>query len=271
MSRPSPGGRVVEQDDVPGLLAAEHELARRASPPARTGRRPAVSTTSMPASAIAWRKPRLAMTVATTVSPASRPVSRSASASMARIWSPSTTSPRASTARQRSASPSCAMPASAPCAATAAGQRVQVGGPAAVVDVQPVRLGADRDHLGAGPAQQPRAPAGRGPVRAVDDHPQPGQRRPAVPGRHGREQVVEVAPDLRAAVADPAEPVAGHPPRAGQVRTVRETGQGASIASSTASGSLTPPRAKNLIPLSGAGLWLADSMTPRSAPRSAVR
>ena len=35
------------------------------------------------------------------------------------IWSPSTTSPSASTARQRSASPSWAMPTSAPCASTA--------------------------------------------------------------------------------------------------------------------------------------------------------
>src|SRR5579883_1300009 len=45
----------------------------------------------------------------------------------------------------------------------------------------------------------------------------------------------------------------------------------ASIASSTSSASLWPPRAKNLIPLSGAGLWLADSTTPRSAPRVSVR
>ena len=36
------------------------------------------------------------------------------------IWSPSTTLPSASTARQRSASPSCAMPTSAPCSSTAA-------------------------------------------------------------------------------------------------------------------------------------------------------
>src|SRR5690606_9516330 len=32
-----------------------------------------------------------------------------------------------------------------------------------------------------------------------------------------------------------------------------------------------PPRAKNLIPLSGIGLWLADSMTPRSALVDRVR
>ena len=41
------------------------------------------------------------------------------------------------------------------------------------------------------------------------------------------------------------------------------------MASSSASSSLTPPRAKNLIPLSGIGLWLAESITPRSAPQRA--
>src|SRR5690606_30469461 len=45
----------------------------------------------------------------------------------------------------------------------------------------------------------------------------------------------------------------------------------ASISSSTASGSLKPPRAKNLMPLSGAGLCDAESMTPRSAPSAEVR
>ena len=105
------GGRVVEQDDVAGLLAAERE-ARRPRIASSTYRSPTgVSTTldARLAPSRAW-KPRLAMTVATTVSPASRPASRSASASTARIWSPSTTWPSASTARQRSASPSWAMP-----------------------------------------------------------------------------------------------------------------------------------------------------------------
>src|SRR4051795_280369 len=38
-----------------------------------------------------------------------------------------------------------------------------------------------------------------------------------------------------------------------------------SIAASTASGSLCPPRLNNLMPLSGIGLWLAEIITPRSA------
>ncbi len=45
----------------------------------------------------------------------------------------------------------------------------------------------------------------------------------------------------------------------------------ASISSSTASGSLTPPGPKNLIPLSLAGLWLAEMTTPNAAPRVPVR
>src|SRR3954454_15750504 len=43
------------------------------------------------------------------------------------------------------------------------------------------------------------------------------------------------------------------------------------MASSMSSASLWPPRAKNLSPLSGIGLWLAEMTAPRSAPRSAVR
>src|SRR5690554_5602061 len=43
------------------------------------------------------------------------------------------------------------------------------------------------------------------------------------------------------------------------------------MASSTASSSLWPPRAKNLMPLSGMGLWDAEITTPRSASREAVK
>src|SRR5688572_24766161 len=43
------------------------------------------------------------------------------------------------------------------------------------------------------------------------------------------------------------------------------------MASSTSSASLWPPRAKNLMPLSGIGLWLAEIITPRSTSRISVR
>ena len=71
------------------------------------------------------------------------------------IWSPSTSAPSAVTARHRSASPSWAMPRSAPCSSTAARSASRWVRTAAVVDVEPVRLGVDRDHLGAGLAGTP--------------------------------------------------------------------------------------------------------------------
>ena len=52
----------------------------------------------MPAAAIAWRNPRLVITVTTTVSSASSPRSVPVDREMAMTWSPSTTLPSASTA-----------------------------------------------------------------------------------------------------------------------------------------------------------------------------
>src|SRR5690606_2375554 len=65
----------------------------------------AVWTVVMPASRIASRRPRLLMTVTTSVSCGSAPSSLSARARTPMIWSPSTTVPPWSTAMQRSASP----------------------------------------------------------------------------------------------------------------------------------------------------------------------
>ena len=48
-----------------------------------------------------------------------------------------------------------------------------MGGAAAVVDVEPVGLGVDRDHLGAGVAQRPRTGLGGGAVGAVEDDLEP--------------------------------------------------------------------------------------------------
>ena len=63
---------------------------------------------------------------------------------------------------------------------------------------------------------------------------------------------------------DPADGAAGRP-----VATARRSRR--SIATSMASSSLRPPRAKNLMPLSGIGLCEAESITPRSAPSAPVR
>ena len=127
----------------------------------------------------------------------------------ARGWpgsrSPSTSAPDASTARQRSASPSCAMPRSAPCSRTARRTQVEVRGADPVVDVQPVRLGRDGDDLGAGPPVDLGRDRRRRAVRAVDDHAQPVERA----GR-GDEQVIGVAGvGVVGQVADPADRRAG--------------------------------------------------------------
>jgi hypothetical protein len=101
------------------------------------------------------------------------------------ISSPPMTLPCASTARHRSASPSWAMPRSAPCSTTAAGAEVRRAD--AVVDVDPVRIVADhgvagprvREHLG-------RHSRGRT-VRAVDHDVQTVETR-----RKGGEEVQDV-------------------------------------------------------------------------------
>ena len=67
------GGGVRGQHDVPGLLAAEARTRRRAAPPARSGRRPAWSARVMPRSRMARCRPRLLITVATSVSSTSSP------------------------------------------------------------------------------------------------------------------------------------------------------------------------------------------------------
>ena len=55
-------------------------------------------------------------------------------------------------------------------------QQPEVGGAAAVVDVQAVGLGADRDDVGTRLAQRQRPDLGRGAVRAVEHHPDPAER-----------------------------------------------------------------------------------------------
>src|SRR5665213_944564 len=109
----------------------------------------------MPAASMPSRNPRFDITVATTVPCASRPDSFIAIDRMARIWSPSMTDPSAATARQRSASPSCATPTSAPFATTAADNRSRWVEPHAslmlrpsgslpiAMTVEPVRNGGD--------------------------------------------------------------------------------------------------------------------------------
>ena len=165
------------------------------------------------------------------------------------IWSPSTSSPSASTARQRSASPSWAMPRSAPCSTTAARSGSRWVEPHAVVDVEAVRLGVDHDDLGAGPA----VASGPPPTRRRSRSPPRPSARPAAAG--WRHQVVDVASGRRRDVAHPADARTGRPASTACRRPPRS-------ASSTSSGSLCPPAAKSLMPLSGIGLCDAEIITP---------
>src|SRR5690606_38815509 len=85
-------------------------------------------------------------------------------------------------------------------------QRVQVGGPASLVDVEPVGLVADRDHVGAGTAQRLRGDPRCRTVGAVHNDFQPVQ---AV--GQGVHQVGDVAFHAVRIVGDPADVPAGCP------------------------------------------------------------
>ena len=89
-------------------------------------------------------------------------------------------------------------------------QRVEVRRAAALVDVVAVGFHPDGDDLGAGPAQHPRRDLKRGPVRAVDHHPQAGQRPVAGLGGQRGEQVVEITLAFAGRISDPAEAELGH-------------------------------------------------------------
>ena len=102
----------VEHDQVTGLLSAERRRPRAGAPRGRSGRRRRSSGRGCRARSIRRWKPRFVMTVTATRS------TPSASAQIATIWSPSTTSPFASTASIRSPSPSNAIPRSWPPRAT---------------------------------------------------------------------------------------------------------------------------------------------------------
>ena len=105
------GEEVVREDDVPRLLAAER-VAALAAITSATCLSPTGVRTMLDAGLLAGRvsRPMLLITVATTVLPRSSPWRFMCSAQSSMIASPSTTLPRWSTSRQRSPSPSNAMP-----------------------------------------------------------------------------------------------------------------------------------------------------------------
>ena len=116
------------------------------------------------------------ITVATTPGRCSRPSSFQLSAMTASSWSPSTTWPRSSTIMTRSASPSSAMPISARISRTLCADGGEIGRAAILVDVEAVRLDADRDHIGAHFPQRAGRHLVGGAVGAIDDHAQAVER-----------------------------------------------------------------------------------------------
>src|SRR5690606_28262976 len=94
---------------------------------------------------------------------------------------------------------------------------VEVGGAAAVVDVQPVRLGTDGDDLGTGPRERLRRDPGGGAVRLVEDDPQAVQ-----PVRQDADEVGDVRVEALRVVPHAAHARAGRavPGRAGAVLVV---------------------------------------------------
>ena len=182
---------------------------------------------------------------------------------MAMMASPSTTWPFSSARMTRSASPSSASPRSAPVLADRPGHPLGVHRAAAVVDVLPVRLDAERDDLGAQLLEDRRGDLVGGPVGAVDHDGQPVERQLRGEERLEEDDVAADGVVDALGLADAARrwgAARGSPaPSADPPSTSR------SISSSSSSGSLKPSREKNLMPLSWYGLWLALMTTPASA------
>ena len=143
------GGRVIQEDQVARLLAAQQVAGARASPRPRSDRPPRSAAACRPLACSARSSPRLDITVATTVRPGSSSLASMRVPRMAMISSPSTTRPFSSHRITRSASPSSATPSAAPNRRTSSARRLGVQRAAAVVDVPAVGLHAQLDHLGA--------------------------------------------------------------------------------------------------------------------------
>ena len=210
---------------------------------------------------MARRKPRLVITVTTTASSVSSPRSRRSIAHRAMRWSPSTSSPRSSTASTRSASPSKASPTAAPEATTAACRSAGWVEPQPVVDVATVGLGVqhlDRRHrAGAGRsgAMAEPTPLAQSMTTCEPVEPSALERRRSATGTSARCRRRPPAPS-----ADAGRRRAG-------VRRGRGAGQhpvelGLEVGLDRVGRACSPPAAKNLIPLSPNGLCDAEITAP---------
>ena len=204
--QPVAGRVAVQVDHVPGLLAAEHESRRRASLPARSGRRPRRARARCLRRASARSSPTLLMTVATTVSPGSAPRAcargpGSAARDRRRARAPVLVDEfRAGRRRRRTRRRRRARRRRAISARTARLQHPQVGRAAADVDARAVVVGVDRDRRArrAGENRRRRSRYAA-PNAASTTTVQPASRRPA------STSIVEVA------VGDPARDVRATP------------------------------------------------------------
>ena len=236
------GRGVVEEDDVAGLLAAEGEAAAPASPPARSGRRRRSARTSMPSRSMRQQQAEVAhhgghegvlgqhAALAhgqgedghdlVAVDDLAGRVDGQAAVGVAVVGD--------AQRRRRARRPrACRL--------------LQVRRPAAVVDVEAVRARRRSRRPRRRPARRPPARP-RWPRRwRVDDDLQAVE-----PVRQRREQVGDVA--LAAVGA-----AAATRPTAAPVGRCQGSPQPGLDASSMSSASLWPPRAKNLMPLSGMG------------------
>ena len=173
----------------------------------------------------------------------------------ARTWSPSITRPSASANRARSASPSWAIPASAPFSFTAAATTSGWSAP------QPslMFLPSGRSNIGRTSAPSLRRTSGA--ARYAAPFAQSTTIR--IPARGAWTAAVTcVRYRSRPSGTSPTVPRLRSP---GPSRRYS-----ASISSSVSSGSLKPEAPKNLMPLSSAGLCEAEMTTPALAPRSVV-
>ena len=190
---------------------------------------------------------------------ASAPRSCSASAQMARIWSPSTTlavggrRPGSGRRRRRGR---CRGRRRA--RATACDQRPEVGGADAVVDVPAVGLAADRVHAWRRPGGRPRARRRR--------RRRARSRRRRAARRSGWSTRAEQVRDVVARRRRGRSRTRPTPAPVGRWSSSAAGDDAARSRPRASSGSLCPPRLNSLMPLSGIGLWLAEIMTPRSAP-----
>ena len=192
-------------------------------------------------------RPRLLMTVATTVflrSSWSRSMRR---AHMAMTASPSTIWPFSSITMTRSASPSRAMPMWAPRRRTSAARVLGVHGPALAVDVGAVRLHPDGEDLGAQLLEDEGGHAVGGAVGGIhhDAH--------AVEGEVAREGGLGEGHVAAPRVLELLGPADGRARSAASPRRWASAIR-PSISASASSGSLKPSPPKTLMPLSAIGI-----------------